>query len=278
MKKAKKKEKKMLNQLYGLPEHIETLYKAEPPLTEVEEGHGYYGVVLYDRDEDKVQCHICGKWFKSVTMHVLYKHELTKNDYVEKYGLSKATPLVSRGLSSIRSKTAIKNYQTNKALNKKGIKKYSKKIRKRMSKGIYARKNSGVYLNERGICFEQLKRRYYIVKDTVGREITNQDLKEHDPSAHNAIRGRYRGLNRFKKLINETPSVEYINYPEDKLIANIRAKAAKIKRLPVWSDFPTNTRPNMNDFLKMFGSWSRARSIALGLDRHPKQRPKPKRG
>lgn len=70
----------------NLNEEIETLFKATGPFRRVENGHGYYGVVLRDKTKDLIQCHVCGKWFTWLSHHVRVAHNLPVNDYREKCG------------------------------------------------------------------------------------------------------------------------------------------------------------------------------------------------
>jgi len=70
-------------------------------------GFGYYGVVLHNPEEDLVQCHICGLWFRSLGGHIRF-HGYTASSYREDFELSKSIPLVCLDLSEIFRETAIK--------------------------------------------------------------------------------------------------------------------------------------------------------------------------
>lgn len=61
--------------------------------------YGQLGVLAYDEIEDKVQCHICGKWFTSVAVHVIQKHRWTADEYREEFGLNRGQALCSSSLS-----------------------------------------------------------------------------------------------------------------------------------------------------------------------------------
>jgi hypothetical protein len=49
------------------------------------DGTPYYGTLgqmSYDLDEDTVQCHLCGEYFRLVGgKHILYRHGLTLEEY-----------------------------------------------------------------------------------------------------------------------------------------------------------------------------------------------------
>lgn len=54
--------------------------------------YGQVGEIAYDPDEDLVQCHLCGSWFKWVGgMHLRYRHDgWTIADYRRAFGLRKS--------------------------------------------------------------------------------------------------------------------------------------------------------------------------------------------
>jgi hypothetical protein len=64
-------------------------------LTPVQNGYGYYGIILYDPSEDKVQCHICGKWYIQLGLHARYAHGVPAENYKQEFELGK------RGLCSV---------------------------------------------------------------------------------------------------------------------------------------------------------------------------------
>ena len=52
-------------------------------------------------DGCRVQCHLCGKWFKSVAGHVVRKHGWLSDDYREEFGLNRKQALCSKELSEV---------------------------------------------------------------------------------------------------------------------------------------------------------------------------------
>lgn len=64
---------------------------------------GELAVLAYDHLEDKVQCHICGKWFHFLPGHIR-KHGITVYEYKEEFGLNRHHPLCGKENSSYRSK------------------------------------------------------------------------------------------------------------------------------------------------------------------------------
>lgn len=56
------------------------------------------GQLVSDNGE-KVQCHICGRWFILLAPHLRWKHNLTPDEYREDFGLNRTQPLCAQSLS-----------------------------------------------------------------------------------------------------------------------------------------------------------------------------------
>lgn len=63
---------------------------------------GEVGLLAYDAIEDKVQCHMCGKWFQFLPGH-LRKHGVTGFEYKEQFGLNRSHALCGKANSRYRS-------------------------------------------------------------------------------------------------------------------------------------------------------------------------------
>jgi ROS/MUCR transcriptional regulator protein len=57
------------------------------------------GEVPYDPDEDKVQCHLCGDWFRFVGASHVRWHGWTLDEYREAFHLLKRTSTAAPGVS-----------------------------------------------------------------------------------------------------------------------------------------------------------------------------------
>ena len=71
---------------------------------------------------DKIQCLICCKWFMSLGCHVLKMHDITVDEYKDKFGLPYSRGLVSDAYRAVQSKRMLKRY----AAGEKGIMQISK--------------------------------------------------------------------------------------------------------------------------------------------------------
>lgn len=59
--------------------------------------HGKLGILAYDSIEDKVQCHICGHWFRGLNAHVRQAHRWSADDYREEFELNRKQGLICEG-------------------------------------------------------------------------------------------------------------------------------------------------------------------------------------
>ena len=62
----------------------------------------------YFADEDKIQCLLCGKWFKKLGPHLQVIHEITQNEYRAEFGLPWSHGLACKNLSNHFSKIMTK--------------------------------------------------------------------------------------------------------------------------------------------------------------------------
>lgn len=253
-----------MNDLY-LPEQVETLFKCEPPIEKLIGAHGFMGVLLRDKNEDKLQCHECGKWFGALNLHVERKHKIACDSYRDKYGLPFKFPLVSRKISEAHSKNALspKNLENLEKFRKPGEAwKHSPMSNKRRWRYIYKRAAND---NMVGACPEQLLRRYLMVSDTVGRNPTYRDILAHDCSMAKLIKTRYGTLNKFRKRngFEVTKANRPQNgYTDDYCLSALRSFHLKTGRVPKASDFRSGQDISQRTLIIKFGSWNRALLMA----------------
>jgi predicted transcriptional regulator len=239
---------------------VETVFKAQAPLTPVENGHGYMGVLLRDTVNDVLQCHICGEWKKGLANHVSNSHKMTADDYRDEYKLPISCPLVSKTTSEkhsrrARSKTSLENLErfrnSKKALN----------VRRKMGRKLWKRVYNLSHDNKHNLCPEQINRRFIMISDIVEREPTQRDLLNYDHALWAGIRRRYGNLNNYRKkngfqVVKRAPL-----FNSDALISHLRKFVFTHRRTPRPGDFRCGS-PNIETFRKQFGSWARALILA----------------
>jgi len=55
--------------------------------------YGKLGIL--ETDGERIQCHICGRWYKSLSSHAWHSHGFTADEYRLEYGLNRGQSLIS---------------------------------------------------------------------------------------------------------------------------------------------------------------------------------------
>lgn len=256
----------MKSELFG-NEQIISLFKARAPFQEIAngEGFGYMGVVLYDKNEDKVQCHLCGKWFSFIGGSHLHKtHKMPMELYREKFGLPISFGLCSKKISGLRAKVA--NNHVKKILPwTKGKKhRYEVKRRKYKSNG----RDRASWKNSMGLCDLQKLERFKIVQAIAGKENpSNNEIKKYDSPLWGALTREAGSLNGWRQRhgIGTRPRGQMREpYGETEVIASLRKWAHEFKRVPTTRSWNANHNgyPGVTTVCRYFGSFKAALSRA----------------
>lgn len=222
-------------------------------------GHGYIGVIMYDDKEDKVQCHICGKWFSYLGRHIYTKHGESVDNYKIRNGLHLQTPLCGVGFSRMRRdavKDDFKNHKYSRPKPRNGL-----RNRKRQfgTKTVMEQ-------NKFGLCELQMRARYEVVKKITKHIPTQEQIRKHDHALMAAIERRHKTLTTFRKIVGDKQMTvsDYQTLPDLSLIAALRKKAILIKEKLKIRHFLKSTKdfPHYSTFISRFGSWRAAMSCA----------------
>lgn len=220
---------------------------------EVKRGFGYQGVMMHDENEDKLQCHICGKWFKHIGRHSVMTHKMSAAEYKDEFGFTGRTALCAKSVSAKNREVGLKNYSRFNVLRNKWTKSHRPK---KPRKGHFAYSSMQVR-NRLGLCDLQVRSRYDIVKAIVNHDPSIDEMVKYDAKLYGYIRRHYGTLNKYKTTIG-TKTTESIPIPVTECIAALRKLAKIKKRLPYTTDFIKGVSPHFTTILKHFGSWSNA--------------------
>lgn len=241
---------------------IRPLYKAHEPFMEVPTGHGFQGVIMYDDKEDKIQCHLCGKWFAFLTPHLNREHRKTADDYRLAFGLPMRIGLCGAAVSRQRSVNARHLIAENKGFSASAGK-LSKNFHK---KRRYKRKPGSLHaasVNRVGLCLLQMKARYEVVAHTVGHYPTKAEIKQYDPRLERAMVRRHGGLNGFRK-VHGLP-LRYkrpVIHTEIVIAAFLRNLSRELQRKPRSVDILPGEAVSRQTIYNKFGSWEAALQYA----------------
>ncbi len=62
---------------------------------------------------ERVQCHVCEGWYRSLEVHALRRHGLAAGDYRAGYGLVRAVALIAPRLAEVRRVRALRDARRN---------------------------------------------------------------------------------------------------------------------------------------------------------------------
>ena len=157
---------------------VSPLYKEQlyEPLMISPTGHGYQGVVLQDKKQDKIISHLTGKPVQTInTSHVKSHGKALKIKTVPEYkaffGLSPKIPLVSQAISKQLSERAHRMIKTTKfssiRFNSETSKQVNEKTREQRIASSRAIREVTSFKNKHGLCQAQVDARLLIVRSIV---------------------------------------------------------------------------------------------------------------
>lgn len=149
--KGKPKEKKEM-EYPDAPSGYVTLYNYKEPFMKYSKGFGYQGVLLFDGETDKVQCHLCGGWYMALSNHLVAEHNMRAAAYKEEVGLNYKTALIGEKLRAKLIASGL-NKRLQNLRNQKGIKR-SEETKEKIRKAL--QENRRENQNRLGTCPEQL--------------------------------------------------------------------------------------------------------------------------
>lgn len=243
---------------YQSPSGYVTLYNYKEPFMIFENGFGYQGVLLYDKIDGTVQCHLCGKWFNSLGHHVNHAHGMTASAYKHKVGLNQSSALISeevrlkligRGLSERQREVLAEN---------------RKKIDHTKPRAInYS--NSREKQNKTGNCPMQLLDRIKKKATELGRTPTAVELES--VVSKTTVRAVFGSMEKAITLAGLQPrrkgeGVSYKTYDKDEIINIMRNFKEVNNREPLMSDSKRGLLPGWGTFVKHFGSFTEAKKQA----------------
>lgn len=246
------------------------VYKGVPPFMKYEKGFGYYGVLLEDEKDGKIQCHLCGKTAHNLAKHLFHKHNgISITDFKKEVGLNLTTPLMSE-----KTRKLIKNNFLNLTKAKKDevinrLKMLNKRLHSR-PKRQRINKASLQTNNKYGTCPEQVKSLFWETYNKLGKF---PKWKELPHKLRYVIEDRF-GSYKEAVIVWGVSEQEYNNHITEGKINSINARRekdffpkydkedvknkymdfAKTKgRLPTWGEVAQFGLPSRTVFRRVFG-------------------------
>ena len=232
---------------------------AKEPLMKVSNGFGFLGVISYNKTKDKIQCHICGKFFRSLNGGGHLKiHGISNDEYKEKFEISRTVALVSEG-------TRIKMLQGFLARGnewKMDIKKISNDEHRRTTN--LGKKRRIYSKNKTGHCPLQLLEPIKLLHEKLGFVPNGEDFsREYKGKYMSSIVQTYGSYNEALKIcgFEPRPRCEF-KYTEEELLEFLRNFYKEFKRTPSNTDFNRGYLPAKKHYTYRVGKLNRARAMA----------------
>lgn len=268
--------------------------KLAPPFMEIpkEKGYGYYGTLLHDTEENKIQCHVCGELFIDVGKHARYTHKILIREYQEKYELNYSTRLVIPDLDIKRSQISEKNYKLIfEKLNSAEVKELAKieatakklqlKRLKLMTKksailSKYTRRKYTIeMMNRYGTCPIQISEEFTKLIDKLGGIPPSQDeLDIMDNHLSYGLRKHYKSYKNALIAFGYAPRIRvHKRYGLIEIKSLIRLFVDSNKRLPNNRDTKRGGLPDYMTLSKYFGDWWKMKEFAFNYlaEKYPRE-------
>jgi len=236
------------------------------PLREVPKGQGfgYLGALSMSKDREMLQCHICGKMFAGLSMH-LAAHKTTADEYREKFGIARSTALVSEKVREQMKERCMKLWL---GQSKEQRASSLEKMRSGLKKANFKIKNRLETKNKNGTCPDQLLQTIKDLQKKLGKIPSNREYRaegKRHVSLSPLIFKTFGSWNAAVKLAcgSINPVQTYHPYTDDELLAFLK-NIYKAGYIPTPSDARRGLMPSNSTYQSHFGSLRNAR-IKAGI-------------
>lgn len=245
----------------ALPPDTEATFSAyKEPLTASPTGFGYLGCIAYDKNETHTQCHICGWFFKSVGHHVNQQHDISTEEYRERFGLIRGKSLVATNTR----KNYLRRWQELSPEERQRRIKELKNTAGRNHGVNRAKPKSLEKKNLEGTCPDQLLDKILKLKEKLGHTPTKTEF-EREYRRDTKIVGRTFGSwTESLRVLGMSPRIGgHPAYSEETVLKMLRDFAKEYGREPYYRDVRHGHLPRSSVYIRLFGSWSKAKEIAF---------------
>lgn len=148
------------------------LYNYKEPFMKYEGGHGYQGVLLFDGETDRIQCHLCGEWFGNLSHHLHREHAMKAAEYKNMTGLLQTTALLNETERAVLIAKGVERFK-----NLRPNRHHTEATREKIRTTTLANRENRERQNITGTCPEQLIERLRTTYHKLGRTPHDAELK-----------------------------------------------------------------------------------------------------
>ena len=242
------------------------------PLRKYEDGFGYLGALVYDKDELFTQCHICGYFYKFLGSHVRQNHTMSSSEYKDMFMLNRKTSLLATNTrtsfikSSHFANWTIEERAAHNKFLKLGEKKRVAKLVSSNRAGNNRKFKTLEQKNIEGKCPDQLLDKLEKLSESLGRTPKRREfIKEYGHGFNMALRTTFGSYGEAIKILNLSPNKPGSErYTKDMLIEILKDFYNRYERVPMTCDIRTFKLPSLDTFRKHFGTFTEAKIQAIG--------------
>ncbi len=247
-------------------EQFNYLFKhPDDSVQKVYNGFGQYGVLVEKKDTGALQCHHCGQFFTNLGNHI-EKCGFTSNEYKEKFGFKRGTPLIAKRLREGLAQKMRKFINNETEYEKKiriekmrnGLKKYlNSPERKKMGiLAIIKGRSSIQSQNEHRHCKLQCQDIYREYCSKFHKKMSSGDISIIDPGLKSAIHKHFGNWHNFYKSMHFKPI--YTRLSKEQIIKKIQYYFSKYGNLNIYNWKKLKLKPSITAIQRKFGLWSNA--------------------
>lgn len=219
-----------------------TFYNYKEPLMKFPEGHGFIGALIFDAETDMIQCHFCGKWYKSLPNHISKEHNMKAAAYKQKVGLFQTTALISE---SMRSKLIASGLDKRLQNLRKGGKMKATvkaKIRKTLKQNAFLAEAK----NLRNTCPAQIIDRMQHLYSIKGDNLSMKDFDGFRgiiTKTYGSIKAACEIANIPYRIPGTNKTYDHVRkYVESDAINFIKEYVIRFNKIPTYTDFKTQNK------------------------------------
>jgi ROS/MUCR transcriptional regulator protein/Homing endonuclease associated repeat len=227
------------------------------------EGFGFYGAILMTKDMDKIQCHVCGETFRSLSGH-LATHGMNGKQYKEKYQLAYETALVSE---SFRFELKHQTLEYFRSLSEEEKEAMKQRQREAMRSHNYDRVQPKQQLetkNKRGTCPDQLLDKIVKVAHKMGRVPSKKEFIQ-ECGTQRYVHLIYKTFGSWVEAVQlagfKPKEREFHGFTDEQLLNLLKSFYKQYGSPPSYSDFSRGLLPSMDSY-RRFGGIVEARKLA----------------
>lgn len=233
------------------------------PLTKVHNGYGFLGTIAFNKEQTHTQCHICGFFFRNLSLHTTTDHKIKVNDYKDKLGIGRTVSL----MAPVTRKKYYDNWEKLPADEKLKRATEMKAGRLLAGKEGNRHKKSLHKKNLEGRCPEQLLDKIKRLADKLGQAPTRKEFdNEYKDEGYfiGSVALTFGTWTEALKILNLTPRLARGMrpiYDQATLIVAMQDFEKRYGREPYTKDIRAGLLPSFYTFRKNFGSFSKAKEF-----------------